>query len=91
MATFLNTLSERVLTIRRDRYGDDVAELALAVGVPQRTWENYEAGVTMPAPIMLRFLDVTGANPRWVLTGKGTRYLGVCRRIFGEDGPRAAR
>ena len=39
----------------------------------RETWRNYEGGVTMPAWVLLRFLEFTGANPNWLLTGQGER------------------
>jgi hypothetical protein len=43
--------------------------------LPVRTWENYETGVTIPATVILGFIEVTGAHPKWLLTGEGERYL----------------
>ena len=48
--------------------------LAQDLELPTRTWLNYESGVVIPATVILRFIDVTGANPRWLLTGVGDRY-----------------
>jgi hypothetical protein len=42
--------------------------------LPARTWYNYETGVTVPAEVLLGFIDQTGANPTWLLTGEGARY-----------------
>ena len=65
----------RLRAIREDRFGEDgLPGLALAIGVPERTWRNYEAGVTVPGHVLLRFLDATSAEPRWLLTGRGPRY-----------------
>ena len=41
---------------------------------PPRTWYNYETGVTVPAEVLLGFIEQTGANPIWLLTGEGPRY-----------------
>jgi hypothetical protein len=49
--------------------------------LPEKTWRNYESGVTIPGLVILHFVDVTGANPRWLRTGKGDRY-GDRRRGF---------
>jgi hypothetical protein len=69
-------LAGRVQAIRRERYGEHGGPLlAEFLGIPFRTWLNYEAGCTIPAEIMLRFIAVTAANPHWLLTGSGTRYL----------------
>jgi hypothetical protein len=43
------------------------------LSLPARTWMNYERGVTVPGEVLLRFLDTTGTNPHWLLTGEGKR------------------
>jgi hypothetical protein len=69
------TLSGRVREIRLERFGEHGGPmLADALGLPFRTWMNYEAGVTIPAPVILRFIEVTGANPAWLLKGEGEKY-----------------
>jgi hypothetical protein len=69
------TLSGRVREIRLERFGDHGGPmLADALGLPFRTWMNYEAGVTIPAPVILRFIEVTGASPEWLLKGEGEKY-----------------
>jgi len=69
------TLHERIRQIRREAYGDEgVATLAKALKLPPRTWENYEAGVVVPASVLLGFILSTGVEPRWLLTGEGERY-----------------
>jgi len=68
-------LSRRIREIRLERYGENGGpELATAVGIPYRTWVNYEAGVTMPGEIILRFIEAVGVNPHWLLTGEGKTY-----------------
>jgi hypothetical protein len=37
---------------------------------------NYEAGVTIPALVILRFIVISGANPTWLLRGEGEKYTG---------------
>src|SRR5439155_14591286 len=49
-------------------------ELARRLGLPARTWYNYETGVTVPAEVLLSFIDQTGTNPVWLLSGEGPRY-----------------
>ena len=67
-------LAERVREIRREFFGEDgVPLLAEALKLPYRTWMNYEAGVTIPALVILRLIDVSGASPRWLLTGQGEK------------------
>ncbi len=69
-------LAARVRAIRCDRYGEHGGFLmADELGLLLKTWACYEAGCTIPAPVILRFIEVTGANPTWLLTGEGERYL----------------
>jgi len=57
-------LASRIRQIRVERYGDHgVPALARALGLPARTWENYEHGVTIPAEVILRFIVLTGVEP----------------------------
>jgi hypothetical protein len=68
-------LARRVREIRRDLYGEAGADtLARKLGLPVRTWLNYESGVVIPAPVILLFLRATEANPGWLLTGEGEQY-----------------
>jgi hypothetical protein len=68
-------LAHRIRQIREDIFGDEgVPEVAARLRLPERTWSNYEAGVTMPAQVLLRFIAETGADPHWLLTGQGERY-----------------
>jgi hypothetical protein len=68
-------LASRVREIRLDMFGEDgVASLSDALAIPARTWLNCENGVMMPAWTLLQFIDLTGAEPRWLLTGEGERY-----------------
>jgi hypothetical protein len=71
-------LAARLGKVRRESFGDGddgLAALARALGLPARTWENYERGVTIPGWVLLLFLEQTGAAPHWLLTGEGDRYL----------------
>ncbi len=83
--TFRQELANRVRKIRTDRFGataEAVTDVARSLGIPARTWMNYEQGVTMPAEIMLRLIDLTGVDYRWLLTGEGEMYSGI---DFGSD------
>ncbi len=44
------------------------------IGLPSRTWCNYESGVTIPGEVLLRFLAITDTEPLWLLDGEGPRY-----------------
>lgn len=68
-------LAGRLREIRVDLGGEAGAQtMADTVGVPLRTWVGYESGVTIPGLILLRFIEVTRANPRWLLTGEGSKF-----------------
>jgi hypothetical protein len=70
-------LARRVREVREDLDGPHGAQfLADALGLPLETWTNYERGVTIPAEVILRLIDDTGAAPRWLLTGEGSKYPG---------------
>ncbi len=68
-------LARRVREIRLELYGEHGGPLlATELGLPFRTWHNYETGCTIPAQTILRFIEVTGANPSWLYSGDGERY-----------------
>jgi hypothetical protein len=69
-------LAERIREIRIDLYGTNGGPLlAEALKIPFRTLHNYESGCTIPAQTILRFIELTGAHPHWLLTGRGERFL----------------
>ena len=49
--------------------------MARRLGLPARTWYNYENGVTVPAEILLAFLELTQVGPSWLFRGEGSKYL----------------
>jgi len=68
-------ISQRLREIRQERFGEHGGpELARRLGLPARTWYNYETGVTVPAEVLLSFIDQTGANALWLFSGSGSRY-----------------
>jgi hypothetical protein len=78
-------LARRVSEIRFESFGEHGAsDLARLLNLPTRTWLNYEAGVTLPATVLLGFIEATGVDPHWLLTGDGLKYKvfsngnGVC-------------
>lgn len=69
-------ISKRLAEIRRDLFGDEgIPTIAEALHLPPLTWMNYERGVVMPATVLLCVLDLTSADPHWLLTGRGPKYL----------------
>lgn len=81
-------LGERLRLVRDEIYGSDgVAELARSLGVPPRTWSNYEEiGELAPAQVLLRFIELTGVDPLWLLRGEGHRYRRGSDRSAEQDG-----
>ena len=68
-------LSSRLREIRQEQFGEHGGpELARRMGLPARTWYNYEAGVTVPAEVLLSFIDQTGTNSLWLFNGEGPKY-----------------
>lgn len=69
-------ISQRLREVRCDLFGEHGGpEMARRLNLPARTWYNYETGVTVPAEVLLGFIDQTGANPVWLLNGDGPKYL----------------
>lgn len=69
------SLSKRLREVRQELFGEHGGpELARRLNLPARTWYNYETGVTVPAEVLLDFIDQTGANPVWLLSGEGPKY-----------------
>ncbi len=69
-------LAGRVRQIRLELFGENGGPLlSEALGLSYRTWMNYEGGVIIPALVILRFIEVCGANPRWLLRGEGQPFL----------------
>lgn len=68
-------LSERLREIRTELFGDRGGpDLARRLEIPVRTWYNYETGVTVPAEIILRIVELTSVEPVWLLRGDGPRF-----------------
>ncbi len=69
------SLAERLRAIRAELFGERGGpELARRLGIPVRTWYNYEAGVTVPAEVVLRIIQLTSLEPSWLLNGKGPKF-----------------
>jgi hypothetical protein len=74
--TLKSNLASRIRDVRIALYGENGGPmLARALGIPFRTLHNYEAGCTIPAHSILRFITLTGVDPHWLLTGDGARFL----------------
>ncbi len=65
-------LADRLRRIREDLYGlNGGPMLATELKIPYRHWFEFETGTQIPPEILLRFLELTEANPRWLLSGEG--------------------
>jgi hypothetical protein len=75
-------LALRLREIRQDLFGESGAQrLADALEIQVRTWLNYESGVTMPAQVVLKLIDIAQVNPHWLLTGQGDPHeYRMCHR-----------
>ena len=68
-------LASRMQQIRVEMFGDEgFGILSGALNIPARTWENFEKGVLIPGWTLLQFIELTGVEPQWLLTGNGERY-----------------
>jgi hypothetical protein len=77
-------MASRVRQIREELYGSNGAScLALSLEIPQRDWEAFEMGEQMTAELMLAFIEITGANPHWISSGLGDKYVTEFRRDRG--------
>jgi hypothetical protein len=77
------SIHSRARSVRRELYGEQgVPHLAEVLGIPPRTWENFEAGVAIPGHVVVGFLALTGVDPGWLRTGEGEPYAS---RSAGRD------
>jgi hypothetical protein len=70
-------LALRVREIRQETFGENGGPLlAEHLRLPFRTWLEFEYGRPIPAEVVLCFIELTYANPHWLLTGRGEKYRG---------------
>jgi len=68
-------LAERLGALRLELFGDRGGpEMARRLAIPVRTWYNYEGGVTVPAEVVLKIIELTSVEPTWLLHGKGPKF-----------------
>jgi hypothetical protein len=73
-------LAERLALLRLELFGERGGpEMARRLGIPVRTWYNYEGGVTVPAEVVLKIIELTGVEPGWLLNGKGPKFRNSSR------------
>src|SRR3954463_5654619 len=82
-------VSGRLREVRTEIFGEHGGpELSRRLNLPARTWYNYETGVTVPAEVLLNFIDQTGTNPVWLLSGEGPKYRrGLEDMVLSELSP----
>ena len=51
--------------------------MARRLGIPVRTWYNYEGGVTVPAEVILKIIELTSVEAGWLLHGEEPRFRHV--------------
>ncbi len=79
-------ISGRLRLVRQQLFGEHGGpELARRLGLPARTWYNYETGVTVPAEVLLNFIEQTGVNSNWLLNGTGPVYCSEKQRALLES------
>ena len=80
-----NGLSERLRQLRTEFFGERGGpDQARKLGIPVRTWYNYENGVTVPAEIILRIVEMTSVEPTWLLRGEGPKFRSQSS-VLGSD------
>jgi hypothetical protein len=68
-------LAGRIVALRAELFGErGGAAMARQLGLPLRTWYNYEAGTAIPAEIVLSIIELTAVEPAWLLHGRGSKY-----------------
>jgi transcriptional regulator with XRE-family HTH domain len=68
-------LAERLAALRSELFGERGGpEMARRLGVPARTWYNYEGGVSLPTDVMLKVIELTSVEPTWLLHGRGPKF-----------------
>jgi hypothetical protein len=48
--------------------------MARRLGIPVRTWYNYEGGVTVPAEVILKIIELTSVEAGWLLHGEEPKF-----------------
>jgi hypothetical protein len=86
MGRHQDRLAHRVRQIRIERFGElGVPVIADLLHLFSLTWINYESGCTIPAQVILHFVEVTDAHPHWLRTGEGERYSRPCEDRPGRN------
>lgn len=74
-AAMRRQLGQRLVLLRTELDGPAGARtFATRLGLSLDDWLAYEEGATAPAETLLRVVEVTGAEPQWILDGTTPRY-----------------
>lgn len=77
-------IGRRLAEIRTELDGPHGADrFAIRLGIPGRSWRNYETGVAVPAEVILWVIELTSVDPMWLLHGAGPTY----RKLDDSTGP----
>ena len=80
-------LAERLAALRSELYGDRGGpEMARRLGIPVRTWYNYEGGVTVPAEVILKIIELTAGRGGLALAWRRTEVSHIGSPSGGERG-----
>jgi hypothetical protein len=83
-------LAERLAALRSELYGDRGGpEMARRLGIPVRTWYNYEGGVTVPAEVILKIIELTAVEAGWLLHGEEPKFRNQMSERGDRGGPPA--
>jgi len=83
-------LAERLAALRSELYGDRGGpEMARRLGIPVRTWYNYEGGVTVPAEVILKIIELTAVEAGWLLHGEEPKFRNQMTDRGERGGPPA--
>ena len=61
--------------------------MARLLGLPLRTWYNYERGTAIPAQVVLTIIELTSVEPEWLLHGTGPKYRRMRPAEGDQTGP----
>ena len=85
-------LAERLATLRLELFGERGGpEMARRLGIPVRTWYNYEGGVTVPAEVVLKIIELTSVEPVWLLARPRAEISPAAREPNGHEHPPRSR
>ena len=71
-------LAARLSALRSKLFADQGGpEMARQLGLPARTWDNYERGVTVPGHVILESIRLTSVETEWLLNGQGPIFPDV--------------